>query len=89
MSNNHTLLLHNVFHSSGSLETRLHNGGVGDPPHHNTMLFMFNAFHVQIDDEDADGDSAAENDAEESVRYEFLPMSFYLSFIRQFGYPSA
>ena len=26
-----------VFHSSGSFETRLCNGGVGDPPHHNTM----------------------------------------------------
>jgi hypothetical protein len=50
---------------------------------------MFNAFHVQIDDEDADGDSAAENEAGESVRYKFLPMSFYLSFIRQFGNPTA
>jgi hypothetical protein len=38
VSDNHTLLLHNVFHSSGSLETRLRNGGVGNPPHHNTML---------------------------------------------------
>ena len=26
-----------VFHSSCSFETRLCNGGVGDPPHHNTM----------------------------------------------------
>ena len=50
---------------------------------------MFNAFHVQNDDEDADGDSAAENEAGESVRYKFLPMSFYLSLIRQFGNPTA
>jgi len=90
LSGTNSFRCHFIFRSSGSLDTRLHNGGVRDPPYHNTMLFMFNAFHVQIDDEDADdGDSAAENDAEESVRYEFLPMSFYLSFIRQFGYPSA
>ena len=34
----HALLLYYAFHSSGSLETRLCNGGVGSPPHHNTML---------------------------------------------------
>jgi hypothetical protein len=34
----HALLLYYAFHSSGSLETRLCNGGVGTPPHHNTML---------------------------------------------------
>ncbi len=88
LSGTNSFQCHFIFHSSGSLETGLCNGGVGDPPHHNTMLFMFNAFHVQIDDEDADGDSAAENEAEESVRYKFLPMSFYLSFIRQFGNPT-
>jgi hypothetical protein len=34
----HALLLYYAFHSSGSLETRLCNGGVGITPHHNTML---------------------------------------------------
>ena len=40
VSDNHTLLLHNVFHSSGSWKPDLRNGGVGNPPHHNlnTML---------------------------------------------------
>ena len=63
LSGTNSFRCHFIFRSSGSLDTRLHNGGVGDPPYHNTMLFMFNAFHVQIDDEDADGDSAAENEA--------------------------
>ena len=34
----HALLLYYAFHSSGSLATRLCNGGVGITPHHNTML---------------------------------------------------
>jgi hypothetical protein len=46
LSGTNSFRCHFIFHSSGSLETRLCNGGVGNPPHHNTMLFMFNAFHV-------------------------------------------
>ena len=46
LSGTNSFRCHFIFHSSGSLETRLCNGGVGNPPHHNTMFFMFNAFHV-------------------------------------------
>ena len=41
-----------VFHSSGSFETRLCNGGVGDPPHHNgnvNICFISrNSYHVHF-----------------------------------------
>jgi len=46
LSGTNSFQCHFIFNSSGSLDTRLHNGGVGDPPYHNTMLFMLNAFHV-------------------------------------------
>ena len=46
LSGTNSFRCHFIFHSSGSLDTRLHNGGVEDPPHQNTMLFMFDAFHV-------------------------------------------
>ena len=81
LSGTNSFRCHFIFHSSGSLETRLCNGGVGNPPHHhNTMLFMLNAFHVYEhgshagsatpsgdEDEDAKGGTEEEEEEEEEA----------------------
>ena len=75
LSGTNSFRCHFIFRSSGSLDTRLHNGGVGDPPYHNTMLFMLNAFHVYEHGSHAgsatpsgDEDEDAKGGTEDSVR---------------------
>jgi len=83
LSGTNSFQCHFIFNSSGSLDTRLHNGGVGDPPYHNTMLFMLNAFHVYEhgshagsatpsgdEDEDAKGGTEEEEEEEEEEAQE-------------------